>query len=138
MTRGMTLLLLLFAAAFSAEAQDACPCVPVTHLWTVRSCDTYDCAVSAFVLAGSSSDTVVVRTSSTDVRWVVLERVKAGSAISSDPTFSLESFEGFTDASTRFNAVDTNLKPMILSVPDGKFVIVARNAPEPRRRAVSR
>ena len=131
-----TTVLLVFPV-FAADS-DPCPCVPVTHLWTIRSCDTFDCAASEFVLSNGSGDYLIVPTSSTDVKWVVLQRVASGSAISNDPTFTLETFDGFDDASIRYNTVAPDLKPMIMSVTDGKFVVVARRVPEPRRRAVAR
>jgi len=67
---------------------------------------------------------------------IVLHRVSSGSGITLDPTFTIESFDGWSDASARFSAIDSSLKPMILSAPDGKFLVVSRNMPEPRRRAV--
>ena len=131
-----TVVLLAFPL-FAADS-DPCPCVPVTHIWTIRSCDTFDCAASEFTLSNGSGDYVIVPTSSTDVKWVVLQRVPSGTATTSDPTFELETFDGFSDASIRFNTVAPDLKPIIMSVTDGRFVIVARRIPEPRRRAVAR
>jgi len=114
---------------------DPCPCIPISHLWTVRSCDTFDCASSEFTLSAGSGDYVIVPTSSTDVKWVVLQRVAAGTATSSDPTFTLDAFDGFTDASLRYMTIASELKPMIMSAPDGRFLVIARQTPEPRRRA---
>jgi hypothetical protein len=127
--------LLLFVAPLTADP--ACPCVPVSHLWTVRSCDTFDCAASEFMLSKGSADYMVVPTGGTDVKWVVLERVPSGTATSSDPAFTLEAFDDLDGASTRFATVDPRLSPMILSATDGKFLIVARQMPEPRRRATA-
>ncbi len=138
MKRTLTLLFALLAAGIPVEGQDVCPCVPVTHLWVVKSCDTFDCATSEFVISNGSPDTMVVPTTSSDAKWVVLQRVSSGSAIALDPTFKLESYDGWNDASARFAAIDSALKPMMLSSPDAKFLIVVRNQAEPRRRAVGR
>ncbi|MGZ7041791.1 MAG: hypothetical protein ACXVH7_08380 [Thermoanaerobaculia bacterium] len=110
----------------------------MTHLWVVKSCDTFDCATSEFILSNGSADTIVLPTGSEDVKWVVLARVASGTAASLDPTFNLETFDGWPEAAARYGALDVALKPMMLSSPDGKFLIVARNQPEPRRRAVTR
>ena len=138
MTRSLPFAFALLALTSAALAQEVCPCIPVTHLWTIKSCDTWDCAASEFNISAGSTDMMVVPTTSTDVRWVVLQRVASGSSASTDPTYSLESFDGWTEASTRFGAIDATLKPMMLSAPDGKFLIVSRYAAEPRRRAVGR
>lgn len=128
----------ILAVALPVAAQDVCPCVPTTHLWVIKSCDTWDCAASAFILSNGSGNTLVVPTASTDARWAVLELVPAGTATSSDPILHVDSYDGWTNASLRFETIDGNLKPMIVSAPDGRFLIVSRNAPEPRRRAVAR
>ena len=130
--------LALLAFPMLADDSDPCPCVPVTHLWTIRSCDTFDCASSEFVLSNGSGDYVIVPTSSTDVKWIVLQRVASGTSTSVDPTFNLETFDGFDGASVRFNTIAPDLKPIIMSVSDGRFVVVSRRIPEPRRRAIQR
>jgi hypothetical protein len=132
-----TLTVVLLAFPLFAADSDPCPCVPVTHLWTIRSCDTFDCATSEFVLSNGSGDYVIVPTSSTDVKWVVLQRVASGTSTSSDPTFNLETFDDFDGASIRYNTIAPDLKPMIMSITDGRFAVIARRIPEPRRRAIA-
>lgn len=135
-------LLLAFAAvlllyAGRVTAADPCPCVPVTHLWTVKSCTTFDCAAAAFVLGAGSPDVIVIPTGSGDAPWIVLERVVSGSSVEvPDPTFTLDSYDKIDGAAARFAAADLTLRPIVMSTPDGKFLVVTRRAPEARRRAI--
>jgi hypothetical protein len=137
MTRSLALAFVLVALTIPAAADDICPCIPVSHLWVLKTCDTWDCAAAEFNISGGSAETVVMPTSSTDGKWIVLHRVATGTAINADRVFAIENFDGWSDASTRFSGIDGSLKPMILSAPDGKFLVVSRNAPEPRRRAAA-
>jgi len=128
--------IVVIALTLPAAAEDVCPCIPITHLWTVKSCDTFDCAAAEFNISSGSADTVVMPTGSDDMKWMVLHRVASGTTSVADPVFAIENYDGWIDASTRFGTIDGMLRPMILSAPDGKFVVVSRNMPEPRRRAV--
>ena len=120
-----------------AGAQSICPCVPVSHFWTVSSCDTWDCAASAFILGSGSPDVMVMPTSA-DAQWLVLRRVASGTEVVADSSFTLDSFEGIGDAMTRYNGIDATLRPIMLSAPDGKILVVARRPPDTRRRPTGR
>ena len=120
-----------------ASAQSICPCVPVSHFWTVSTCDTWDCAASAFILGSGSPDVVVIPTSA-DAQWLVLRRVASGTEVVADSSFTLDSFEGIGDAMTRYGGIDPALRPIMLSAPDGKILIVARRPPDSRRRPTGR
>jgi len=120
--------------------QQVCPCVPLSYQWIVTSCETWNCAASALVMANGDKYVLAMPTGSDDFKWVVVRRIVAGSAtISPDAPFKLDSFDGMAEASSRFDGVSHDLQPMMLSAPDGKFLIITRAAPEkPKQRAVSR
>jgi hypothetical protein len=133
----MTLVLtavLMFAAV--GEAQQLCPCVPLTHEWIASACDSWDCATSAVVLANGDRNMVVpMPTTSSDYAWVILRRVVVGSAIvSPDAPFRVDGFDSLAVASSHYYSVDRELQPILLTAPDGKVLVVARTAPEGRRR----
>jgi hypothetical protein len=125
-------LMLLVPAA--AVPQELCPCVPLTYQWIVTPCDTWNCAAAATVLANGDKYVIAVPTASNDFKWVVVKRVVAGSAIVSpnDP-FKLASFDRMGEAMTQFDTIEGALQPMILTVPDGKFLVITRFEPEKRR-----
>ena len=121
--------------AGDSGAQQACPCVPLTHLWVAVPCDSWNCAASAVVLA-NGTDVLPMPTSSADFPWVVLRRVTSGSAASMPNTFSVDGFDSLTDGVTRYYATDHELQPMLITAPDGKVLVIARLAPEKPRRHV--
>jgi len=122
------LLSVTIAAAVPGQAQQLCPCVPISHEWVVTACETWNCAVSAVVLANGSSDVVTMPSGSDDFKYVVLRRVAVGSAIQpADAPFKLESFPTMTEAMSRYAAIDGALKPLLLTAPDGNVVIVTRS-----------
>lgn len=113
-----------------ASAQNACPCVPVTQLWTVETCDSWNCAASMVIMANGNPHVLTVPAPSNDGRWLVLKRINTGSYIPpADAPFILETFEGVDGASARFAAIGDDHGRMILSVPDGKFVVVISREP---------
>ena len=126
------LVLVLFAPALLAA--DPCPCVPLTHLWTVASCDTWECASTA--LAGTNGDpnVFVIPSSNEQHRWLVFKRVTAGAAAqSADPAFILEQYPKMLDGSLRFDAVDGALAPMLVTTYDHAVLVVfMRDAPARR------
>lgn len=125
----------LFAA--SSRAQEACPCIPLTYEWIATPCDSWNCAASAVVIA-NGTNVVPLPTTSSDYTWVVLRRVVTGSAIvSPDAPFKVDGFDSLSSASARFYAIDHELTPMLVTVPDGKVLVVARSAPEQRRRVIA-
>jgi hypothetical protein len=128
--------LLLFPIA--AGAQSACPCVPITHLWIVEACESWNCAAAAAIMSNGDKYLVALPTNSEDFKWVVVRRVAAGSAVvSPDAPFRVESFDGVYDAMARFDGLVHDFEPMMLTAPDGKFLVVARStASSVRKRAV--
>jgi hypothetical protein len=133
----MLLSLAVVIFALSGQAQQLCPCVPISHQWIVTACETWNCAVSAAILANGSPDVVTMPSGSDDFKWLVLRRVVTGSAtIPDDAPFKLESFSTLTEATSRFAGIEDGLKPMLLTAPDGNVVIVMRSSA--RRRAAAR
>lgn len=119
----------------TAFAQNACPCVPVTHVWIVEACETWNCAVSAAILANGDKNVLTLPTGSDDLKWIVVRRVPAGSAyVPPDAPFQLETFDGASAATARFSALDQQAQPMMLTAPDGKFLVIMR-APGSRAHA---
>ena len=117
--------------------QQVCPCVPLSHLWTVDTCPTWNCAASAMITANGDPFVLSMPAPSNDGRWLVLRRIAAGSYIApADAPFLLESFEGADGATARYMAIGSDHVPMMMSVPDGKFVVVMAREAQPRRRAV--
>jgi len=127
------LLLLLLAPAL--QAADPCPCVPLTHLWTIASCETWDCASTALAAANGDPNVFVVPSSNEQHRWLVFKRMTAGAAAqSADPAFILEQYPKMLDGSLRFDSVDGTLAPMLVTTYDHAVLVVyMRNAP-PRQR----
>ena len=128
-------LLALFTAALSA--QEVCPCVPRTPLWVVKTCDDFNCAMTALAVGNGDPLTFAMPVGVSDHRWVVLQRVVGGSYTDdgSDP-YQLETFDGASLATARLGAIDTDHRPMIVTAPDGSFLVLSlRHAPLPRQRS---
>src|SRR5207237_9462754 len=93
----VTLLLLLTAG--TASAQQACPCVPVTHLWIAVACDSWDCVVTNVLDAKGQPDAVPIPTTSSDYTWVVLRRIASGGAtVSPDAPFHVDGYDSLAVA----------------------------------------
>ena len=124
----------LFGA--SAVAQNVCPCVPITHQWTVTTCDSWNCASSALVLANGDRGTFAVPVGMDDSRWLVVRRITSGTSTppATDDPFQVEAFDGMTAASSRFMAMVPEMRPMLMTSPDGHVLLISLRAPEPRRR----
>lgn len=130
--------LVLVLASVPLNADDnVCPCVPLSHEWIATSCETWNCAQAALILANGDPYVFAVPTASTTWKWVVLRRVVSGSFIpSADEPFVLEQFEGMPAAVARFSALDHDTVPMLMSMTDGKAVVLSLRAA--RRRPSSR
>lgn len=126
----------LLLLPMAVGAQEHCPCVPVSHLWTVEPCETWNCATAATLLAAGDKYVFAMPTSSDDFKWVVLRRVAAGTAVQFGGPFTIETFDTSFTAMSRLGAIDPQLTPMITTGADGKFLIIARSFPEARKRAV--
>ena len=119
-----------------AAAQNLCPCVPITHQWTVTTCDSWNCASSALVLANGDPGTFAVPVGIDDSRWLVVRRISSGTGTlpKTDDPFQIEAFDGMTDASSRFLAMVPETRPMLMTSPDGHVLLISLKVPEPRRR----
>ena len=132
---------LLFAAclnAISADAQNVCPCVPVSHLWIAKTCTDWTCSSVEMAVANGDPQVFAVPVALTDTRWIVLRRMAAGAAIDSgnDP-FRVEQFDRMPVAVERFMAIDRDHQPILFSAPDGLVLVISLRNPELRRRATS-
>lgn len=135
---GLAALLIVLSLSSSAvQAADPCPCVPVSHLWTVKSCDTWQCASDALADASGDPNVFVMPSSSEQHRWLVLRRVTAGTAAeAADSSFVIEQFPKMIDGSVRFDSIDGQLEPMMVTTYDhAVLVIYLKDAPVRRRSA---
>lgn len=124
-TRFATAIFVISLLAAPAGAQQFCPCVPITHLWVVKSCDSWNCAASAFIGAGDAN-TFTVPTSSVNHPWIVLQRVTTGGGyVTPEDPFTLEHFDGMNDAVARFGAIGSELRPLVVTTPDGKWLVLS-------------
>lgn len=138
-TKIAVLLLSTLFAVSPLTAQEACPCVPTTHQWIVTPCETWNCAAAATITANGDKYVMSLPTSSEDFTWVVVRRIVSGAAaIAPDAPYRLESFDNASDATARYSSIDARYQPMLLTVPDGQFLVVARTSAETRRRSTTR
>ncbi len=125
--------LTLFVAG-NAVPQQVCPCIPISYEWTVIPCETWNCAASALVMANGDKFVLSMPTGSDDYKWVVVKRIVSGSAIvSPDAPYKIDAFDAMDGAFSRFAIVSKDLQPMMLTVPDGKVLLISRSAPEKHR-----
>lgn len=118
-------LALTIAIALSFEALGQIT-KPIRHTWIASSCETWNCAAAALVLADGDASVIVLPTGQSDRPWVIVRRVEEGSVfIPEDEPFACEVFDTVSDASARFSAMDSCHGPLILNVPDGRAVITS-------------
>jgi len=134
------LLLLLSTLLLSVPATpaDECPCVPRENLWVVKTCDDFNCAMTALYTANGDPLTFSLPVGTTDRRWVILQRVVAGAYIDdgSDP-YQVERFDHVALATARMAAIENDHRPMIMTAPDGALLVISlKHAPGPRTRPV--
>jgi hypothetical protein len=129
---------LLLISAAAAPAQDLCPCVPIAHLWIVKTCNDWTCALTEVLLAGGDPQVLAIPVGLTDARWLMVRRVAAGGFIDNvgDP-FQLEQFDGMTNAVARYSELATDHRPMLLTAPDGQVLVLALKEPEAKRRSAA-
>ncbi|MEA2336094.1 MAG: hypothetical protein QOE82_101 [Thermoanaerobaculia bacterium] len=119
------------------QAQEMCPCVPITQMWVVEAADTWNKAASAMVMANGDPYVVTLPAATGDGRWIVLKRVNAGAYVAPpDAPFLMETFDGVSAASARFTATSSDHAPMMLTLPDGKVVLVTSREAVAKKRAV--
>jgi hypothetical protein len=111
---------------------------PIEYTWITTSCETWDCAASAFMMAAGDRNIIVLPTGSVKRPWLVLQRVVKGSIfIPDDEPFSCEVFAQMTDAMTRYNELESCKSPLVMNTLDGRAVVLSLANCEPagRRRA---
>jgi hypothetical protein len=99
---------------------------PIRYTWIATSCQNWNCAASALVLANGDKYVIVMPTGREDVPWIILKRVDEGSVfIPEDEPFSCEVFQETAAATATFDGMEACHSPMMLSVPDGRMVIAS-------------
>lgn len=129
----------VFLALVLAPVSGAQITKPIRHTWIATSCETWNCAASALILANGDKHVIALPTGTEDRPWVLLRRVEEGSIfIPDDEPFSCEVFDTLTLALSRFDGMDRCHGPLILNVPDGRAVVAAlRRCESPgKRRAI--
>ena len=128
-----------FFIAVSSAAQDTTK--PIRYTWIVTSCERWNCAAAALVMAEGDPHVIALPTGREDRPWLVLRRVEEGSIfIPEDEPFTCEVFSNVALASSVFDAMDVCHAPLIMNVPDGRAVIASLSTCDDgqtkRRRAV--
>jgi hypothetical protein len=124
--------------AVAADSQNLCPCVPVSHLWVVKTCTDWTCASVELAVANGDPQVIAVPIGLEDARWIVVRRFVAGAAIDSgnDP-FRVEQFDRMPAAVERFTALADDHQPKLFTAPDGQVLVISLRQPEPRRRTIA-
>ena len=133
----LSVLLLMTTAS---TAQEACPCIPRENIWTIKTCDGFQCASTMLTAANGDPLTFIMPVGMDDARWIVMRRVVGGSYADdgSDP-YQLEQFDGISVATARLASIASDHRPLIITAPDGMFLIASlKQAPAPKQRAVVR
>jgi hypothetical protein len=117
------ILLGLLAVATVAHADFS---KPIRYTWVVASCTSWNEGASALVLANGNPNVMVLPTNNPNQPWIILKLVEEGSVYDpEDEPYSCEVAATVSDASARYTALDACRGPMILSVPDGRTVVVS-------------
>jgi hypothetical protein len=115
------LVLLVFAATLHADFAK-----PIRYTWVVTSCANWNEAASAMVLANGNPNVMILPTGNREHPWVILKLVEEGAVYDpEDEPYSCEVSATVTDASGRYAVVDSCRSPMMLSVPDGRAVVIS-------------
>lgn len=113
---------LLTAATMSAEPIEK----PIRWTWIATSCETWNCAVSALVMADGDKYVITLPTGNEARPWLILRRVEEGSIfIPEDEPFACDVFETLNLATAHMSAMDTCHAPIVLSVPDGRTIVTS-------------
>lgn len=132
----MVLSTLFLLAATAAQGQLTSP---IRYTWIVSSCETWNCAASALILAGGDKYLIALPTGDESRPWLILKRVEEGSIyVPEDEPYACEVFDDVATATTKMLAMDICHAPMIVSVADGKSLVTSlTNCTKPaKRRAV--
>ncbi|HEV7571811.1 MAG TPA: hypothetical protein VGQ21_09970 [Thermoanaerobaculia bacterium] len=128
------LLGLLASVPLSAE----CPCVPITHLWIVKTCNDWNCASTELAVASGDPQVIALPVALDDARWLIVRRFAAGAAIDSrDDPFQLQQFAGMDGAMPHYAGLTRDRRPMLMTAPDGQVLVISLKQPEVRRRPVA-
>lgn len=130
-----SLLAILFSWAGAAAAQDACPCVPTPLRWVVATVDSWPQAMAQVIAANGDQLVFALPTTTGSNQWLVVRRVVGGAYVDdgTDP-HQLEEFDRAGSALARASSLNADRRPMMLTAPDGRFVVIAlrENAVKPR------
>ena len=111
---------------FSTQAQTT---NPIRYTWIATSCDTWNCAAAAMIMANGEHHLMALRTNDSERPWLVLKRVEEGSiALPDDEPFACQHFESFNDALAKYGTLEPCLSPMILTVPGNQSVVLSLKA----------
>lgn len=136
----LSVALATFLAVGTASAQDTTK--PIRYTWIADSCQTWNRAAAALVLANGAPDVIVLPTTSQDRPWLILRRIEEGSVfIPEDEPFVCEVFGSVTLAGAAFTAMDNCQGAILLNVPDGHVVVASlskcTDGGDTKRRAVN-
>lgn len=133
-----TFIAFALCAALAAPLSAECPCVPLTHLWIVKTCSDWNCAATELMLAGGDPQVIAMPVAMDDARWLIVRRFAAGGAIDvSDDPFELQQYAAMEGAVTHYSGLSHDRHGMMLTAPDGQILVIALKQPELKRRAAS-
>lgn len=125
----------VLAATLPASAQNVCPCVPLSHLWTVKTCADWTCAATELAVANGDTATFAVPVGINDNRWLVVRRVPSGTGvIATDDPFEIHAFDDMPTASARFLGMPRTAQPMLMTAPDGSVLVIGLRDTAPKHR----
>lgn len=132
-------LLVLVAMTAVASDDNPCPCIPISKVWVVTSCETWNCAQAAMILAGGDPYVMAVPTGDTKYGWVVARRVVAGTVATEPPDpYVINSYPTASDGVTHYTSADPNTFPMMITAIDGTTLVLKLREPAgPGRRRVA-
>lgn len=120
------LLIAITVALLAAPVSADCPCIPLTHLWTVKTCTDWNCASTELAVAHGDPQVIAVPVGMADGRWLVLRRFVAGSAFQdqNDP-FRLNQFGSVSSAVDHYTGISSEMRPQLMTAPDGQILVIA-------------
>lgn len=135
-----SLVVLLLSAVLAAPGVSAQEITkPIRYTWIATSCEAWNCAAAALVLANGDKGVIVLPTNVDSRPWVILRRVEEGSIyIPDDEPFGCEVFSTVSEATSHFDAMDTCRAPLIVNVPDGRALVTSLNQCSAQKRRAAR
>lgn len=110
---------------------------PIRYTWIATSCETWNCAVAALVLADGDPHVLVLPTAHEKRPWLVLKRVEQGAiAVPDEEPFTCSVYDTVLDASMVFAQTDACRFPLIVSVPDGRMIVAMLQTCAAKQRGV--